>query len=131
MSLGSIIGRLLGKSKANSESQSGWGGWLDTKEGINWEAIGQSVYDELNEAKVNVHSRRIILENGTNFTTTEIAVQIADKIQQDVRDVHEHIIEWLVEAADSDDEDRDDDFDTDLLMKRWVENSRKSIDRHR
>ncbi len=124
MSLGGIIARILGKPKAASASSAGWGGWLDTPEGKKWEAVGESVYGELEEAKANVHTRRIILVDGATLTIDQVARRIADKTDQDIAAVQEHVMLWLEEAADSDDEERDDDLDMGAAIERWLNDVR-------
>jgi len=121
MSLGRIIARILGKPKARNSASAGWGGWLDTAEGKRWEAVGESVYGELEEAKVNVHTRHIILGDSATLTIDQVAKRIAAKTGQDIDAVREHVVLWLEEAADSDDEERDDDLDMGSAIGRWID----------
>jgi hypothetical protein len=127
MSLGGIIAKLLGKSKTQSGAPAGWGGWLDTAEGKQWEAVGEFVYSGLEEAKVNVHARRIILGNSATLTIDQVAQRIAEKTGQDIEVVREHVMLRLEEAADSDDEERDDEVDMGAAIERWLDDVRKSV----
>jgi hypothetical protein len=126
MSLGGIIARILGKPKAQSSASDGWGGWLDTPEGKRWEAVGESVYSELEEAKVNVHTRRIVLGDSATLTIDQVARRIADKTGQNAEAVQEHVMLWLEEAADSDDEERDDEVNMESAIESWLDDVRRS-----
>ena len=128
MNLGSIIAKLLGKPKSQSDATTGWGGWLDTPEGKLWEAVGETVYDELDEAKVNVHKRRIILGDGQRLTINQAARRITDKSGHDIEAVRENVMLWLEEVAiDSDDEDRDADVDIRTAIDQWVHDARSFV----
>ena len=126
MSFGSIVARLLGKPKNQGDTSSGWGDWLDTPEGKSWEAASELVYDELEAAKVHVHKRCIIFDDGAKLTINQVARRIADKTGQAVEAVTEHVMLWLEEAADSDDEERDDGVDMGSAIELWVEDVRRS-----
>ena len=126
MSLSSMIAKLLGKSKTPGHAPTGWGGWLDTAEGKQWEAVGEAVYDALETAKINVHARRIIMDDGAKLTLNQAAKRLADKTGSDADAIREHIMSWLEEAADSDDEERDDGLDMGNVIERWIDDARRS-----
>ena len=123
MSLSGIIAKLLGKPKTQS-TPAGWGGWLDTSEGKEWEAISEVIYGELETAKVNACKRRIILDDGVKLTIHQAARNLADKTGHDVDAVREHVMLWLEEAADADDADCD-DMEMAADIERWIDDARK------
>ena len=126
MSLGDIIARLLGKLKTQKVPPSGWGGWLDTVEGKKWDDVGEKVYDALGAAKVNVHERLIAMGDGAKMTIELAAKYVADTTGEDVAAVCEHILLWLEEAGESDDEERDDGVDIDIEIQRWIDDTRRA-----
>ena len=126
MSLSGIIAKLLGKPKTQGAASAGWGGWLDTQEGKEWEAVSEVVYGELETAKVNARKRRIILDDGAKLTINQVAQRIADKAGTDADAVCEHVMLWLEEAADSDDPDRDDEMEMARDIERWIADARRT-----
>lgn len=120
MSLQSIIAKFFGDPTVQSAAAVGWGGWADTPAGKKWEAVGDDVYDYLEKAKVNVLKRQIIFDgaNSATLTIDQTLMRIVDKTGHDIKVVREHTMLWLVEAADSDDEERDEDVDIESEIKK-------------
>ena len=125
MSLSGIIAKLLGKPKTPRGAPTGWGGWLDTSEGKEWEALSEVVYGELEAAKVDARKRRIVLDAGTKLTINQVARSIADKTGDDVDAVREHVMLWLEEAADPEDPDCD-EMKMAGDVERWMDNARRA-----
>ena len=129
MSLAHIIAKFFGGATPASQASIGWGGWLDTAKGKRWEAIGEVVYDELAEAKVNVHKRQIIIpgEPVAKLTIQQAVRRIAGKTGLDIEVVREHLLLWLEEAAESDNEKRDEEVDMESAIARWVAEANKLV----
>lgn len=128
MNFQNIIAKIFGNPKMQRKASVGWGGWLDTAAGKKWEAIGEMVYDKLEEAKINVHKRQIIFGEPTSakLTINQMARRLVDKTGEDVKVIREHLMLWLEEAADSDNEERDEDVDMDSAIARWISDVKKT-----
>ena len=121
MKFGAILFKILGKTPLQSEAPNGWGGWLDTDEGKRWEATSENVYQELETAKVDINKRLILVLDGQKtkrLTLNQAVKRVADKIGEDIRDVREHVLSWLEEAADLADADRDEESNE--AIQRWI-----------
>jgi len=121
MKFGAILFKILGKTPLQSEAPNGWGGWLDTDEGKRWEATSENVYQELETAKVDINKRLILVLDGQKtkrLTLNQAVKRVADKIGEDIRDVREHVLSWLEEAADLTDADRDEESNE--AIQRWI-----------
>ena len=121
MKFGAILFKILGKTPLQSEAPNGWGSWLDTDEGKRWEATSENVYQELETAKVDINKRLILVLDGQKtkrLTLNQAVKRVADKIGEDIRDVREHVLSWLEEAADLADADRDEESNE--AIQRWI-----------
>jgi hypothetical protein len=125
--MSNIFGKIFKKSKQSQKStdQTGWGGWLDTKAGKDWEEIGVFVNDKLEKAKADPGSRLIIFEDGSQHSVTGAAQDIATELDRDRKAVHEHILSWLEEASDPLDDDADDEEFADEIQT-WIHEEERS-----
>ena len=130
MNIGQILGAFFSKTKSYPPADS-WGGWLDTPEGKRWEGIGIFVYEKLEDARVSVKKRLIIMD-GKKLTLNQAADRIMEKTEYERAEIKEHLIIWLEEASDAiegDSEDADDDV-IDNLTRAWVKAERSLAGRH-
>jgi hypothetical protein len=130
MNIGRIIGNFFSKTKNNPPADS-WGGWLDTPEGKRWEGVGIFVYEKLEDARVSVKKRLIIMD-GKKLTLNQATARIMEKTEYERAEIKEHVILWLEEASDAierDSEDADDDV-IDEITRAWVKAERSLAEGH-
>lgn len=122
MNLGSIVAKILRKTQDSQNPPTGWGGWLYTEEGKRWEALSGLVYDALDAARVNAQARRILFK-GKKLTLNQAVQNLAKDLNEKPEAVRGHVLMWLQEASESDNEDRDDDNDVDYdaEIEQWIE----------
>lgn len=130
MNISGILSRFFSKAK-NYPPADSWGGWLETAEGKRWEGIGIFVYEKLEDAKISVKKRLIIMD-GKKLTLNQATARIMEKTEYERSEIREHMILWLEEASDAierDSEDADDDV-IDDLTRAWVKAERSLADGH-
>jgi hypothetical protein len=124
MNIERILGKFFSKNKSNSPADS-WGGSLETAEGKRLEEIGIFVYEKLEDAKVTV-KKRLILVDGKRLTVNQATARILENTEYKREEIREHLILWIEEASDAierESEDADDDV-IDELTQSWVEAER-------
>lgn len=130
-----IVSFFSNRSSNIQTKNPGWGGWLDTPEGKEFEEMRTRVYSFIENHKYLVDGEKRRFVNGKiRISLDEMLKKTAESLNESEDNILEHILFWLSEAS------MNASFEPELngteeyadLVEQWVEDecSRRGIDLH-
>lgn len=98
--------------------------WLDTPDGKAFEDLGEEIYAQLDFFKIDAE-KKLFCRGKSKMLLDEVVAKVAAEVKEEVGDVREHVLMYMMEASESVDPEFEGTQEYVDMMQAWAEEERE------